>query len=407
MIATKTTLIALIVTMIINIGLTIYLSKGKKNNQLKSIFIISLSILIFWTLGLIMQITLSKPLNIKPVYFDYFIYIAICTIPIAVFFMGLIYANTKIELRKRYLLLFVVPIISLIILWTNDFHHLFYEQYSTNISDTVYGPYMVIHNIYSYILLVFGIIYMLKFSIKNSGFFSKQSLLIVLGVSVPVVVNILGTFSHLCVADSNTKENIDFTNRQIELFNETIKRIKTKGYDTGKVHLQSSYGVINYTGLDYDYVRVGILMYGINSSYESYQLIHLNLKPVLSLKARITSVKEINKNDSVSYGRTYIATENRKIASVSIGYADGIPRNLSNQKMQVKINESYGTVIGRICMDQLLIDISDISNVKVGDIITIIGEDKNITAEQVADKAGTITNELLCRLGDRLARIIV
>ena len=194
MIATKTTLIALIVTMIINIGLTIYLSKGKKNNQLKSIFIISLSILIFWTLGLIMQITLSKPLNIKPVYFDYYIYIAICTIPIAVFFMGLIYANTKIELRKRYLLLFVVPIISLIILWTNDFHHLFYEQYSTNISDTVYGPYMVIHNIYSYILLVFGIIYMLKFSIKNSGFFSKQSLLIVLGVSVPVVVNILGTF---------------------------------------------------------------------------------------------------------------------------------------------------------------------------------------------------------------------
>ena len=194
MIATKTTLIALIVTMIINIGLTIYLSKGKKNNQLKSIFIISLSILIFWTLGLIMQITLSKPLNIKPVYFDYYIYIAICTIPIAVFFMGLIYANTKIELRKRYLLLFVVPIISLIILWTNDFHHLFYEQYSTNISDTVYEPYMVIHNIYSYILLVFGIIYMLKFSIKNSGFFSKQSLLIVLGVSVPVVVNILGTF---------------------------------------------------------------------------------------------------------------------------------------------------------------------------------------------------------------------
>lgn len=220
-------------------------------------------------------------------------------------------------------------------------------------------------------------------------------------------LNILGTFSHLCVADSNTKENIDFTNRQIELFNETIKRIKTKGYDTGKVHLQSSYGVINYTGLDYDYVRVGILMYGINSSYESYQLTHLNLKPVLSLKAKITSVKEINKNDSVSYGRTYIATENRKIASVSIGYADGIPRNLSNQNMQVKINESYGTVIGRICMDQLLIDISDISNVKVGDIITIIGEDKNITAEQVADKADTITNELLCRLGDRLARIIV
>ena len=147
-------------------------------------------------------------------------------------------------------------------------------------------------------------------------------------------------------------------------------------------------------------------MYGINSSYESYQLTHLNLKPVLSLKARITGVKEIDKNDSVSYGRTYIATENRKLLLFK-GYADGIPRNLSNKNMQVKINESYGTVIGRICMDQLLIDISSISNVKVGDIITIIGEDDNITAEQVADKADTITNELLCRLGDRLARIIV
>ena len=141
-----------------------------------------------------MQITLSKPLNIEPIYFDYFIYIAICFIPVAVFFMGLIYANTKIEFKKRYLLLFIIPIISLIVLWTNDYHHLFYEHYSVDFQTNVYGPYATIHNIYSYILLAWGILYMLKFSIKNSGFFSKQSLLIVLGVSVPLVVNILGTF---------------------------------------------------------------------------------------------------------------------------------------------------------------------------------------------------------------------
>lgn len=194
MIADKTTLIALIATTIINILLTVYLSKEKKNNQLKKIFIFSLSILIFWTIGLIMQITLSKPLNIEPIYFDYFIYIAICFIPVAVFFMGLIYANTKIEFKKRYLLLFIIPIISLIVLWTNDYHHLFYEHYSVDFQTNVYGPYATIHNIYSYILLTWGILYMLKFSIKNSGFFSKQSLLIVLGVSVPLVVNILGTF---------------------------------------------------------------------------------------------------------------------------------------------------------------------------------------------------------------------
>ena len=188
------TLISLVITTIINAFLIVYLSKKKSKNQLNKVFILALSLLILWSIGLIAQITLSGPLNIEPIYFDYFVYIGACLVPVAVFFMGLIYANTKIEFKKRYLLLFVIPIISLIVLWTNDYHHLFYEHYSVDFQGNVYGPYATIHNIYSYVLLALGIIYMLKFSIKNSGFFSKQSLLIVLGVSVPLVVNILGTF---------------------------------------------------------------------------------------------------------------------------------------------------------------------------------------------------------------------
>ena len=188
------TLISLVITTIINAFLIVYLSKKKSKNQLNKVFILALSLLILWSIGLIAQITLSGPLNIEPIYFDYFVYIGACLVPVAVFFMGLIYANTKIEFKKRYLLLFVIPIISLIVLWTNDYHHLFYEHYSVDFQENVYGPYVTIHNIYSYVLLALGIIYMLKFSIKNSGFFSKQSLLIVLGVSVPLVVNILGTF---------------------------------------------------------------------------------------------------------------------------------------------------------------------------------------------------------------------
>ena len=188
------TLISLVITTIINAFLIVYLSKKKSKNQLNKVFILALSLLILWSIGLIAQITLSGPLNIEPIYFDYFVYIGACLVPVAVFFMGLIYANTKIEFKKRYLLLFVIPIISLIVLWTNDYHHLFYEHYSVDFQENVYGPYATIHNIYSYVLLALGIIYMLKFSIKNSGFFSKQSLLIVLGVSVPLVVNILGTF---------------------------------------------------------------------------------------------------------------------------------------------------------------------------------------------------------------------
>lgn len=188
------TLISLVITTIINAFLIVYLSKKKSKNQLNKVFILALSLLILWSIGLIAQITLSGPLNIEPIYFDYFVYIGACLVPVAVFFMGLIYANTKIEFKKRYLLLFIIPIISLIVLWTNDYHHLFYEHYSVDFQTNVYGPYATIHNIYSYILLAWGILYMLKFSIKNSGFFSKQSLLIVLGVSLPLVVNILGTF---------------------------------------------------------------------------------------------------------------------------------------------------------------------------------------------------------------------
>lgn len=194
MITNIQSLIALIITLCINFVLIRYLAKEKNKNQLIKIFICTLSLLILWLIGLILQITLSTPLNIPPIYFDYFVYIGACLVPVAVFFIGLIFAKTKIKFHKIYLLLFIVPIISLLILWTNDLHHLFYKDYSVDFKTNVYGPYFNVHNIYSYLLLFIGIVYLLKYSIKNSGFFSKPSLLIVLGISTPVVINILGTF---------------------------------------------------------------------------------------------------------------------------------------------------------------------------------------------------------------------
>lgn len=194
MITNNQALIALIITTVINFILTLYLAKGKNKNQLSKMFICALSLLILWSIGLIMQITLAEPLNIEPIYFDYFVYIGACLVPVTVFFIGLIFANTKITFKKKYLLLFIIPIISLLVLWTNDYHHLFYKHYSVDFQINEYGPYATIHNIYSYILLAIGIIYMLKFSIKNAGFFSKQSMLIIFGISIPVIVNILGTF---------------------------------------------------------------------------------------------------------------------------------------------------------------------------------------------------------------------
>lgn len=218
-------------------------------------------------------------------------------------------------------------------------------------------------------------------------------------------IEILGIFSHFCVADSTKKEDEEFTKKQINNFFNCINTIKEQGYNVGKIHIQSSYGILNYPELKCDYVRPGIIMYGNYSSKGDKTKIVPNIKPALSLKARITTIKEIELGESVSYGRTYTAQTTKKIATVSIGYADGYPRNLSGKGVKVLINNKYADIIGRICMDQLVVDISDIRNAKQGDVVTLIGEEKEISAEEISYKSDTITNELLCRLGDRLERV--
>lgn len=222
-------------------------------------------------------------------------------------------------------------------------------------------------------------------------------------------LNILGCFTHLAVADSLDEDDVTFTENQIENFYACINHIKSQGYDTGKLHIQNTYGTLNYPEINCDYVRLGIGMYGIYNAnnHINNSNADVDLKPVLQLKAKISSVHELLKNDFVSYGRTFSSDKNMKIATVCIGYADGYPRNLSNKDVVVLINNHYSKIIGRICMDQLVIDVTDIPNVKCGDIVTLIGEDSAICAENISIKSDSITNELLCRLGDRLPRILI
>lgn len=215
-------------------------------------------------------------------------------------------------------------------------------------------------------------------------------------------LDVLGIFSHLCASDSNHLNDIIYTETQIDNFDYCINKLKNKGYNIGKTHIQASYGIVNYPGLKYDYARPGIILYGLNSFIEEDKL---GLKPVLSLKARVTSVKEVGSRERIGYGDTTVY-QKKKIAVLSIGYADGIPRALFEKDMVVKVNDAFVKVIGKICMDQMMIDVTD-KNVKVGDIATLIGEEYPISAEVVAKEAGTITNELLSRLGERLPRIAV
>ena len=175
----------------------IYVLRTKGRSQLKTIFCVDLICVLVICLGVIFQDILSKNFNWNPWNFEKFIYIGTCFLPVAIYFTGLIFAKTKITFKKRYLLFFIVPISSLIVLWTNDYHHLFYKHYSININEGVPGSYMIVHNIYSYSLLLLGVFQMIKATSKNSGFFSKQSLLLILGISIPLVTNILGTFKIL------------------------------------------------------------------------------------------------------------------------------------------------------------------------------------------------------------------
>lgn len=175
----------------------IYILRTKGRSQLKTFFCVDLICVLVICLGVIFQDILSKNFNWDPWNFEKFIYIGTCFLAVAIFFTGLIFAKTKITFKKRYLLFFIVPALSLIVLWTNDYHHLFYKHYSININEGVPGSYMIVHNIYSYSLLLLGVFQMIKATSKNSGFFSKQSLLLILGISIPLVTNILGTFKIL------------------------------------------------------------------------------------------------------------------------------------------------------------------------------------------------------------------
>lgn len=174
--------------------LLLYVMMHSKHSQLQQIFCCNILCVFIISFGVLLQDICSNYLNINPIYFENFIYIGTCFLPISMFFTGLIFTKTKISFKKWYIFLFIIPIISLIILWTNPIHHLFYKSYSTNINECIYGKYITIHHIYSYSLLLIGAFYLIKFSIKNSGFFSKQSVLIVFGISIPIIVNVLGSF---------------------------------------------------------------------------------------------------------------------------------------------------------------------------------------------------------------------
>ncbi len=218
-----------------------------------------------------------------------------------------------------------------------------------------------------------------------------------------------GMFSHLSAADRITPQDMAFTKSQITAWSRVTLELRQLGYPTPKVHLLGSYGIINYPELAGDYTRVGIALYGLLSTKEDTATWEDSLQPVLSLKARVATVKDLYTNESAGYGICFTADHDMRIATIAIGYADGLPRSLSNGAGAVLIRGCKAPIIGRICMDQTIIDVSGIPDVKAGDIAILIGksEDKEISAADLAEQTHSITNEVLSRLGSRLERTVV
>ena len=210
-----------------------------------------------------------------------------------------------------------------------------------------------------------------------------------------------GLYSHLATADEIDQTVMEM---QLDRFQKALAAIAAAGYVLPLLHLANSAGILVSDRLHYQLVRPGLILYGICPA--PHLRSSIDLQPVLSVRARIAQVKDIVAGTGVSYGYRYIADRDIRLAVVEIGYADGIPRRLSNQ-MQVAIRGQLVPQIGSITMDRIMLDVSQIPDLQVGEIVTILGQDGTIgiTADDWADRLGTISWEILCGFKHRLPRI--
>ena len=210
-------------------------------------------------------------------------------------------------------------------------------------------------------------------------------------------VNMEGIFTHFTKADEKDKS---FTKKQIQEFVWMTERLKEK-------HCSNSAGIIDVPEANFDIVRAGISTYGLYPS-EEVDKTNVKLKPALALKSHVAFVKEIESGTPVSYGGTFVAKEKMKIATIPVGYADGYPRSLSN-KGYVLIRGKKAPILGRVCMDQFMVDVTQIEGVSFGDKVTMIGKDGNeiLPVEVLSELSGRFNYEFVCDLGKRIPRVYV
>ena len=213
-----------------------------------------------------------------------------------------------------------------------------------------------------------------------------------------------GIFTHFCVSDEAEKGE-EFTENQYECFTHTIDLLKQRGIAFEIAHCSNSGAIEDYPKTHCDMVRAGIILYGLSPSSDIRN--KLDLKPVMTLKSTVSLVKQIKKGATVSYGRTFKADKDMTVATVPVGYADGYIRDYKDGYML--INGKKAPIVGRICMDQTMVDVTDISSVRTGDEVILFGSGENgeLTADDLAKMTDTINYEVVCLVSKRVPRIMI
>lgn len=231
---------------------------------------------------------------------------------------------------------------------------------------------------------------------------TKEDASLVKKISELENIEIEGLFTHLFSADESDKE---YAIKQIKEFESFISFLAEYGINPKIKHVSNSAGIIENLGTDFDMVRVGIVLYGIRPSNE-VDMSSLNIKPVMSLYSVVTHIKFIEEGETVSYGRTFTASKRTKVATIPIGYGDGYPRSLSN-KGYVLIEGKKAKILGRVCMDQMMVDVTEIGAAAIGSKVTLVGKDKEETI-RVEDLSALCTRfpyEFVCNITKRIPRI--
>ena len=212
-------------------------------------------------------------------------------------------------------------------------------------------------------------------------------------------IKVEGVYTHLSSADSDD----EYTKKQLESFEKAVEIIKSK-IPLKYVHSHASNAILNFadTG-SYNLVRPGIIMYGYPSDFETCKKIEL--EPITKLKSKITFLKTVREGTSIGYNRSFITTRETKVATIPIGYADGLRRSLSN-KGEVVIKGKKAKIIGKVCMDSFMVDVTDFEDINVGDDV-YVWDNKNITLEEVAKECDTINYEILSCISNRVPRVFV